>query len=47
MVKFLLENGADVNAISKDGTSPLQRAISVGNQGTATLLITHGAEFRF
>jgi ankyrin repeat protein len=50
MAEFLLENGADVNAISNDGRSPLQQALSIsscsegyGNRLVA-LLSAHGAD---
>jgi ankyrin repeat protein len=44
MAKFLLENGADVDAICKDGRSPLQDAISRDNDRVAALLLAHGAD---
>jgi ankyrin repeat protein len=44
MVKFLLENGADVNAISLIGRSPLRDAFSRKNQSVAALLLKHGAD---
>jgi ankyrin repeat protein len=44
MVKLLLENEADVNALCKGGRSPLQIAISRDNQSVAVLLFTPGAD---
>jgi ankyrin repeat protein len=32
MVKFLVENGADVNVLSNDGSSPLLNAVSLGRK---------------
>jgi ankyrin repeat protein len=45
MAKFLLENGADVNAISNIGDTPLKRAL-VCNCGADVvgLLVDHGAD---
>jgi ankyrin repeat protein len=47
MAKFLLENGADVNAISNIGDTPLKRAL-VCNCGADVvgLLVAHGADVR-
>jgi ankyrin repeat protein len=32
MVIFLVENGADVNVLSNDGSSPLLNAVSLGRK---------------
>jgi len=43
IAKFLIENGANVNAIDKNGTTPLMFACWKGNYETAKLLIEHKA----
>lgn len=42
-VKWLIDRGADVNAESKDGTTPLHQAASFGQNEIATILIHAGA----
>jgi ankyrin repeat protein len=45
MAKFLLENGADVNAISNDGSSPLKCALRADcGTDVVALLLEHGAD---
>jgi ankyrin repeat protein len=39
----LIERGADVNALSADGTSALHWAVHLGDEETARLLLRHGA----
>src|SRR5688572_14911389 len=41
--RALIEQGADVNATSADGTSVLHWAVHLGDDETARLLIRHGA----
>lgn len=41
---FLIDRGADINAQTRLGTTPLHRAISTNNQQVATVLVTKGAE---
>ena len=43
-VKFLLENGADVNARDANGVTPLGLAMSKGNRDVAEYLMQHGAK---
>ncbi len=45
IVKYLLENGADVNAVAKNptGYTALTGAVSTGRKEIATLLLTKGA----
>ena len=42
--RFLIDNGADVNAKDSTGNSPLHRAASNGDIYTARLLIDNGAD---
>jgi ankyrin repeat protein len=45
LTRFILENGADVNAISNDGCSILQHALLVGcGAHVVALLLEHGAD---
>jgi hypothetical protein len=44
VVRLLLEHGADVNAQSQDGWSPLHRASSYGALEVVRLLLEHGAD---
>ena len=43
IVKILLENGADVNAKTADGTTALHLAAQYGNENAARVLLEHGA----
>lgn len=46
-IKFLIENGADVNVVSKyDGTTVLRLAVECNNIGMVKYLIEHGADPR-
>jgi len=42
-VKLLVQNGANVNAISKIGKTPIQEAIQNGHDGVAQYLLQNGA----
>ena len=44
MVEFLIQNGADVNAKSEDGTTALHAAAFLGQYKVAKLLIQNGAD---
>lgn len=44
LAQFLLENGAEVNALDFEGYSPLVRAKANGNEAIAKLLIEHGGK---
>jgi len=44
LTRLLIENGADVAAQAKDGTTPLHRASEWGHVGLARLLVEHGAD---
>ena len=43
IVEILLENGADVNAKTADGTTALHLAAQYGNENAARVLLEHGA----
>jgi ankyrin repeat protein len=43
MVKFLVDNNADINAQDNEGWTPLHAAVSVGNLDVAKYLISKGA----
>ena len=42
IVLLLIENGADVNTISKAGETPFHCAVSLGYDDIASLLTNHG-----
>ena len=44
MVKFLIENNADLNPQDNDGWTPLHASVSVGNLDVAKYLISKGAK---
>lgn len=44
ITKFLIEEGADVNAKSRDGSTPLHSAAFLGRVEIAELLIQQGAD---
>ena len=44
LVTYLLDKGADVNAVKADGVTPLHIAAQRGNIGIAALLLNHGAK---
>jgi ankyrin repeat protein len=44
VVQLLIERGADVNARSKAGVTPLQAALANGFADTANVLRLHGAK---
>ena len=44
MVALLVENGADVNAVSKKGETPSNRAVRLGYNDIATFLVQHGSD---
>ena len=43
LLKYLIENGADVNACTYDNCTPLMRAKELGNMEVVTFLVEHGA----
>lgn len=43
MVKFLLENGANVEDHNENGHTPLMEAASAGHVGLAKILLMNGA----
>jgi len=43
-VKNLIEQGADINAVDKNGQTALMRAASAGNDQMVAILITNGAD---
>jgi ankyrin repeat protein len=43
LARLLIQNGADVNAVAKDGTTPLKLAREVGNKEMVRLLTSSGA----
>lgn len=45
-VRFLLENGADINALDAEGNTPLHYAFALGNEEIVKLLIEKGADVR-
>jgi ankyrin repeat protein len=44
IASYLIQHGANVNAISKDGDTPLSWAVENGNLPIVKLLIEHGAD---
>jgi ankyrin repeat protein len=44
MVEFLLQNGANINAVNLYGDSPLQKAIDLHREDTASVLRSAGAQ---
>ncbi len=44
MVLLLVENGADVHAVSKSGETPFHRAVSLGYDDIANFLAEHGSD---
>jgi ankyrin repeat protein len=44
IAELLLANGADINAASQTGYTPLYRSIELGDQAMAELLIKEGAD---
>jgi uncharacterized protein len=46
LVTLLLEKGADIEAASPNGTTPLMMAARYGNQESAVLLLSRGAKAR-
>lgn len=46
VVRFLLDQGADVNAIAPNGASPLMMAARYGAEGSVRLLVARGADKR-
>eukprot|EP01103_Thecamoeba_quadrilineata_P019468 TRINITY_DN789_c1_g1_i6.p1 TRINITY_DN789_c1_g1~~TRINITY_DN789_c1_g1_i6.p1 ORF type:complete len:195 (-),score=19.95 TRINITY_DN789_c1_g1_i6:9-593(-) len=43
-VRYLVENGAEINILSKRGASPLHRALMRKKKHVVTYLLEHGAE---
>ncbi len=43
MVKFLINNGADVNLVDKTGSTPLMLAVSGSDISIVTMLLSAGA----
>jgi len=43
VAECLLDHGADLNAITESGATPLQRAVELGTPGVVTLLLERGA----
>lgn len=44
MVSLLVENGANVNAVSKAGETPFQRAVSLGYDDIAGFIAKHSCD---
>ncbi|MGV8118602.1 MAG: ankyrin repeat domain-containing protein [Candidatus Xenobiia bacterium LiM19] len=44
MVEYLLDSGADINAMDSTGSKPLEEAVSYGRLDIAKLLISRGAD---
>jgi len=44
VVKFFLDCGADINALTRDGQSALLKASQIHNLSIAKLLLEHGAD---
>jgi len=44
LCEFLIEEGAEVDAVDRIGQTPLMHAVICENQGVAFLLIRHGAD---
>jgi ankyrin repeat protein len=44
IIKFLLDNGADIDAFDKSGNTPLCGAVAAGRPGAVELLLNRGAE---
>lgn len=44
VVKYLLENGADIQTKDCDGQSPLHRAASLGSIDSVKMLVERGAD---
>jgi ankyrin repeat protein len=44
MVEYMIEKGADVNALDKDGSTPLMEAIPNGHKDIVELLLKSGAK---
>ncbi len=47
VVEFLIERGADVNAVDNEGRSVLDHALEMRREGIATMLREHGARARY
>jgi ankyrin len=47
VVQVLLKHGSDVNAVTRNGWSPLHSSSQYGHLEAAQLLLDHGAELGF
>lgn len=46
MVQWLIDRGADVDATSPNGTTPLMMAAQYGSEASVDLLLSHGADLK-
>ena len=44
MVEYMIDKGADVNVVDRDGSTPLMEAIPNGHTEIVALLLKHGAK---
>ena len=44
MIEYLLNSGANVNALGRDGSTPLHFSAEGGHEAAADILLDHGAD---